>query len=145
MLQTAVTKIAIATVLVRHWPQLGGRNEAALILGGLLARAGWSEDEIFYLVEIVASSGGSEDPQARAASAASAHAAHARGDNVYGLPAFVEFFGEAVAKKIAKLLNYRATDQRVVFEDSQVMDAVATINESHALVLAGDQSHYHEV
>jgi hypothetical protein len=139
VLQTANMKIAVAALLVRHWPQLGGRNEAALILGGLLARAGWSEDEIFYFVEIVANNGGSEDPHARAAGAASAHAAHARGDNVYGFPAFAEFFGAALAKKIAKLLGYRATDQRAVFEDSQVMDAVNTINENHAFVLAGDK------
>jgi hypothetical protein len=68
-----------------------------------------------------------------------AHAAHARGENVYGLPAFAEFFGEAVAKKVAKFLGYRS-DPRAVYQNSEVLDAVATINENHALVLAGDKA-----
>jgi predicted P-loop ATPase len=38
--------------------------------------------------------------------AADAAAAHARGENVYGLPGLKEFFGDAAGKRVAKILGY---------------------------------------
>jgi hypothetical protein len=50
VLQTAVTKIAAASLLVRHWPpEQAGRNAAFIALAGALARAGWSlEDALAF-------------------------------------------------------------------------------------------------
>jgi hypothetical protein len=61
---------------------------------------------------------------------------------VYGLPGIAEVFGDPAAKKLAKLLNYRnaAPDQQAVFEDSEVVAAVASNNQNYALVLAGDKA-----
>jgi hypothetical protein len=140
-LKAAVTKIAVATLLVRHWPA-SNRHDAALRVGGLLARCGWEADAIGDFLFAVQSCANVADPthiEGGCNAAMDAHAAYRRGENVYGLPAVAEFFGEAVAKKVAKFLGYRA-DPRAVFEDSQVLDAVATINENHALVLAGDKA-----
>jgi hypothetical protein len=44
-LKTAISKIAVGALLMRHWPQGSGHN-ASLALGGFLARAEWSEEEI---------------------------------------------------------------------------------------------------
>ena len=106
-LKSAVTKIAVGVILTRAWPAKGSRHDAALALGGFLARAGWTATDIGNFVEVVARHAGSSDPAARSKDAADAAEAHARSENVYGLPGLAEFFGEAEAKKIAKLLNYR--------------------------------------
>ena len=52
-LKVAVTKIAVGTILIRHWPPLGGRHEAALTLGGFLARAGWTADDVDHFVTTI--------------------------------------------------------------------------------------------
>src|SRR5262249_13752849 len=41
-LLNAVRRLATAVLLARHWPIQGARHEAALIIGGFLARAGFS-------------------------------------------------------------------------------------------------------
>jgi hypothetical protein len=41
-LTRAVTSIAAAALLTRHWPKQGSRHDAFLGLAGILARAGWS-------------------------------------------------------------------------------------------------------
>lgn len=105
-LRTAVTKIAIATILIRRFPAKGSRHDAALALGGFLARAGWEIDGIRHFVEIVAQLGGSTEPAARAKDAVDAAESFARGENVFGLPGLIEFFGDAPAKKVAKILGY---------------------------------------
>ena len=45
-LKAAAVKIAVGALLVRDWPDYGGRHDAALTLGGFLSRAGWDADEI---------------------------------------------------------------------------------------------------
>lgn len=110
-LKMAVTKIAIGVILVRSWPSKGSRHDAALALGGFFARAGWETSDIGFFVEVVAHDGGSDDPRARSKDAVDAAEAHARGENVYGLPKISELFGEAEAQKIAKFLDYRETVQ----------------------------------
>ncbi|SDJ18121.1 MULTISPECIES: AAA family ATPase [Bradyrhizobium] len=105
-LRTAVTKIAIATILIRRFPAKGSRHDAALALGGFLARAGWEINGIRYFVEIVARLGGSTDAPGRAKDAVDAAESHSRGEKVYGLPGLIEFFGDAPAKKVAKILGY---------------------------------------
>jgi len=45
VLERAVARVAAASLLARHWPAEGARNEAFIALAGALARAGWSEDD----------------------------------------------------------------------------------------------------
>jgi hypothetical protein len=107
VLKDAVTKIAVGVILIRSWPAKGGRHDAALALGGFLARAGWETNDIANFVEIVAHAAGSEDPAARSKDATDSAEAHARGENVYGLPGLCQHFGGAEGEKIAKFLEYR--------------------------------------
>jgi len=106
-LREAVTKIAVATILIRAFPVEGSRHQAALALGGFLARAGWEADYIGDFVRLVAHLAGSNEPDNRAKDAVDAAENHANCENVYGLPGLKEFFGEGPAKAVAKLLNYR--------------------------------------
>jgi hypothetical protein len=115
LLKTAIVTIAVGVLLVRHWPAKS-RHDACLCLGGFLARGGWTPviGDFLVTVQEVA---GVEDPshvengRQAAVDAATAHMADGKG---CGLPTLIEFFGEAVAKLIAKILGYRGAGSRPV-------------------------------
>ena len=107
-LDLAAKKIAVGTILIRHWPARGGRHDAALTVGGFLARIGWSPDAIADFVTAVATEHGeADDPAAHGRTARDSADRHAEGGTVYGLPQMIEMFGDAAAKQIAKLVGYR--------------------------------------
>jgi hypothetical protein len=111
-LKAAVTKIAAATLLVRYYPAKGSRHDAALALGGFLARAGWSVERIGDFVEIIRLVKGmgnapGEDPTNLKRAAIDAAETYARGDkNTYGLPGLIKFFGKKTAEAVAEFLDY---------------------------------------
>src|SRR5262249_3252283 len=137
-LMTAVTKIAGATMLVRHWPE-ENRHEAAMRGGGFLARVGWQEGDIAEFVVAVQRVAGVVDPShvenGRAAAVDSARNYGETGGG-YGLPALSEFFGEAGAKTIAKPLDYKGTEDAFPTDDPNV----ARLDETFALVIIGDKT-----
>jgi Family of unknown function (DUF5906) len=137
-LTIAVTKIAVATVLVRHWPEKN-RHEAAMRVGGFLARVGWQEGDIAEFVVAVQRVAGVADPDhienGRAAAVDSARN-YAETGGGYGLPALAEFFGEEVAKTIAKHLDYKGDEHAFPIDDPNV----ARLNETFALVIVGDKT-----
>lgn len=102
-LKQAVTKIAVGTILRRNWPGRSGHN-AALPLGGFLARVGWTPDEIEEFVFAVAPDKRWKDDSARTAKDSAL--AFGKGDKVQGLPSLREQFGEEPVKMIAKHLDY---------------------------------------
>ena len=108
-LKAAVAKVAIGALLIRHWPLLGGRHDAALALGGLLARAGWNADDVESFVTAVCKAHGETDnPEKHGKTARDSVEHHAAGGHVAGMPTMIEIFGEGVARKLAKHLNYRS-------------------------------------
>lgn len=60
-LRRAVAKIAAASLLIRHWPPLGSRNDASLALAGGLLRSGWSVEDASHFVRVVSTHGGDKD------------------------------------------------------------------------------------
>jgi hypothetical protein len=62
-LTRAVTRIAAASLLARHWPKEGSRHDAFLALAGILARAGWSREDasVFHRAIYRALWGGASD------------------------------------------------------------------------------------
>jgi Bifunctional DNA primase/polymerase, N-terminal len=106
-LASIVRSLAVAALLLRHWPrQKGSRHELALRVGGFLARAGKSESDIARYVRIVAQEAGDEEAEDRSQAAAAAAPAYARGEPVYGLPALREYLDDKAANAIAKILQY---------------------------------------
>jgi putative DNA primase/helicase len=101
----AAKEAAAACLFARYWPRIGGRHDAALVLGGLLARAGMDIPHIKLFAEAVARAAGA-DVNHTTRCAEDAAKGYADGRNVFGLPAAVETFGEAVAKKCAEWLGY---------------------------------------
>src|SRR5262249_34039340 len=52
--------LAVAVLLARHWPAEGSRHDAALTVGGFLARVGANEDGVESILEAIAKSAGDE-------------------------------------------------------------------------------------
>jgi predicted P-loop ATPase len=116
--KAAITKIAVATVLMRHWPARGSRHDAALLVGGFLARAGWTPDDIEHFVDALCRvHGEATDPAAHGRTARDSAEHHAEGGQVYGLPQMIEVFGDAVAKTLAKLVGYRGSSENRTSEE----------------------------
>jgi hypothetical protein len=60
-LQLAVRKLAVASLLVRHWAGHGSRHSAALALGGLLVKTKWQETDCLDFARAVFEAAGCED------------------------------------------------------------------------------------
>jgi hypothetical protein len=106
-LKQAITKIAIGAILIRQWPK-GSGHEAAQVIGGVLARSGWSTEEIGDFVGILTREAGelpTEDDNNRTAK--NAAEAHINGQHAFGFPKLTEDWGEKSAKAIAKILGYK--------------------------------------
>ena len=110
-LKTRCVTIAVGTVLMRHWPDESGRHDAALGVGGFLARAGWSLSDIEHFMDAICrETDGMEWAHDHARTAREAAEAFSGGGEARGLPWMKDFFGESVAKTIAKLVEYRGRE-----------------------------------
>jgi hypothetical protein len=109
-LKSCAATLAAAALLVRHYPPLGKRQEAALTLGGWLARARWDEDRIANFVEAVARIANDPEWQKRVDSAADAVDRLAAGKETTGLPRMRQVFGDAIVDKLADWLDMVAMD-----------------------------------
>jgi hypothetical protein len=101
-LKRAVGRLAVAVLLRRHYPGQGSRHRGAAVLGGVLARAGWSKDDISHVVEVVARAAGDDEVRDRVEAAASAVDVKANGEHVSGLTQFGDLWGEAAATTLDK-------------------------------------------
>lgn len=104
-LKRKAAELAAATLLARHYPNEGSRHEAALVLGGLLARVGAAAEKIAVFVGHVAHAAGDEEARERGISAAGAVRLREQGDNTPGLPRMREVWGEAVTDTFARWLE----------------------------------------
>lgn len=59
-------ELAAAVLLARSWPEEGSRQAAALALGGVLLRGGWTEDRTQWLIDAVVRAAGDDEPEKRA-------------------------------------------------------------------------------
>jgi hypothetical protein len=118
----AVVKIAVATLMARHWPAKT-RHDSALCVGGFLARAGWEPvaiGEFMVAVQEVAGVVDHDHVENGRVAAEDAAKLYLKDGTGYGFPTLVEVFGDAVAKKIAKLLNYRSSEQTTSAEGFEI-------------------------
>jgi putative DNA primase/helicase len=106
-LKRAVLKLAVACLLMPRYPGQGSRHEAALVLGGTLARAGWPREEIEHLVGVLARNAGDDDVRDRATTAASAVDAKSNGHDVPGLTRLAELWGKDAADTLATWFAWR--------------------------------------
>jgi hypothetical protein len=110
-LKRAATQLAVACLLKQHYPGQGSRHEGALVIGGVLVRAGWSSDDIAHVIEVVARAAGDEEVHERVKDAAGAVNVKANGQHVPGLTRVAEVWGQDVADMLGKWLAIRATSK----------------------------------
>jgi hypothetical protein len=130
----SVKHVAVATLLARHWPGKGGRHDAAMTVGGFLARAGLDEDEVVEMMEAIAAAAGDEEVADRVQAARDAVKQHADGGECRGLPAMIEEFGEQVVQKAAQWLGYRSSETK---SSKPRHDVVEDLNSRYCVVLEG--------
>jgi hypothetical protein len=104
-LKRAVMQLAIACLLKRHYPGEGSGHEGALVIGGVLARAGWNADDIKHLMQVVARAAGDDEVHDRGEAAASAVNAKANGKDVPGLTRLAEVWGKDAADTLGHWLG----------------------------------------
>jgi hypothetical protein len=106
-LKAACIKVAAGALLLRHWPARGALHEVAMRVGGFLARAGWSADDIeHFVLSICQQQPGIKDSVKHAKTARDSAELLAAGGKVYGLPKLREFFPEAVTTALVKIVGY---------------------------------------
>ena len=105
-LKKQVALLAAGALLVRHYPSEGQRHEAALVLGGMLARRpGTTADQINEFVMAIARAAGDEQIEDRGRVAAGAVQLFANGEPTPGLPRMREVWGAEVTDTVAKWLD----------------------------------------
>lgn len=104
-LQKQVRRLAAGALLMRHWPEKGSRQELALAVSNVLARAGLDEEEIRDFLKHVTYEAGDEESDMRAGPARYAPARIENEEPAYGFPKIAEFLGEDVAKRLSQFLD----------------------------------------
>jgi hypothetical protein len=108
-----VHRLATAVLLARHWPIQGARHEAALAVGGFLARAGFSTNGAAIMIEAITKGANDSEWSDRVKAARDAVNQYKNGSgNVYGIPKLIEAFGSDVVDKVCKWLDYKASPQQ---------------------------------
>jgi hypothetical protein len=130
----AVTKLAIAALVLRHWPPQGSRHDIGFALGGVLARANWELDDIANFVRAVATEAQDDEVNDRVNSAKDNYQKYHGNDpekHVWGIPKLRELVGEPVAAVIAK---YLAIDEKDVIDELNRTYAVIRVRGQVAIL-----------
>jgi hypothetical protein len=104
---------AAACLFARYWPSIGARHDAALCLGGFLARGGMPARDAELFAEAVAKAAGADRDGVADTIRCVRDAVndYAKGtETIYGFPATVEKFGEKTARKCAEWLGFECRD-----------------------------------
>jgi Bifunctional DNA primase/polymerase, N-terminal len=96
---------AALCLLARYWPKVtpgghGSRHDAALTLGGFLARGGFKPAMVKLCAEFVARAANDEEVRDRIRAAEDATIAYQKGEKTRGYPALKEMFGDKVPKRL---------------------------------------------
>jgi len=123
----AVRKLAVASLLSTHYPGQGSRHDGALVIGDVLARAGWDTKDIGHVVEVVARAAGDPEVTDRVTAATSAVGMKSAGQNVAGLQRLRQFWGDEVADTLKYWLKGRGlrSDHGLELEDQVALDFAA--------------------
>jgi hypothetical protein len=103
-LEAAVDVVAAATLLARHWPSQGSRQDAALALSGGLCRAGWDVERIEKFVEAVSTAAGDEEAAKRVETVRRTHEKIEAGEEATGWPTLGKLIGDEVVQRVTTWL-----------------------------------------
>lgn len=131
-LVASVGKIAAGTLLAKHWPKQGSRNDAALALAGTLLRGGWEVPETAKFIRLVAKAAGDEEHETRG-DCAEATASKLKADvPVTGLPVLSSIM-DADVSRVVEWLGLSKISTEIDQKDAIVEE----LNRQHAVVGIG--------
>lgn len=104
-LRKRVGILAAAALLARYWTE-GRRHDAAVALGGVLARCEWEDVDAEILIEAITDYAGDDEAEDRKRAIADAISERRAGRNVTGFPRLKEVLGEPIAKAVCAWLGY---------------------------------------
>jgi hypothetical protein len=110
-LLSAVSTLAAAALLVRHYPNVGSRQDLAMAVSGALLRSGRTETEVRHFLLCVALHAGDEETEKRTDAVAYTARKISGGDHrVTGLPTVARLLGDKgqeVTRRLAEWLGLR--------------------------------------
>ncbi len=133
-LKEHVSRLAACSLLARHWPAQGTRDELAMALCGWLLRNGWRTEDTDHLVTNAARVGGDEEWLKRA----KAEATRLKlddGAGVTGWPRVAELIPKEVAKQIGEWLGLKSTAGVALLPDVEGL-------QTYPLTDAGNAEHF---
>jgi hypothetical protein len=104
-LAQAVSRLAAAALLARHWPLPGSRHDVALALAGLLLCSKWSKEDSAEFVRAVALAAHDEEAPERAHDVLSTAKAIALGLKTTGGKTLASIIGKKVVARVHSWLN----------------------------------------
>ncbi len=138
LLLLCVKRLAAATLLARHWPNQGSRNDAALALAGMLLQAGWDDAEVEEFISLVAQAAGDEESKARKNAARATRKRIDKGGTFTGRPSLEKLLGATVVDRACEWLGIGKLSTPVVVERSPEADWPKRLSKRAYCGLAGD-------
>ena len=125
-------RLAVVVLLARHRPRKGGRHDAALTVGGLLARVGLTAEEAGLMLKAIAKAAGDNEAADRAQAARDCIRQYANREAARGRPKMAEAFGEEVAAKAAEWLGLDEAEAETRIEPARPLPRRQTLADVHA-------------
>ena len=113
----STSKLAIASLLARHWPGPGARHDAALPIAGVFAHADWPEEEAARLVFLAAKAAGHATPQDREEVVKTTYRRKRNGQDTQGGIKLRQFFPEGVVTKFIELTR-DVSGKKIITQES---------------------------
>jgi hypothetical protein len=104
-LKRCVADLAAAALLLRYYPSTGLRDKAAMAIGGMLARADWSAQDIEEFFAPIVRAAGDEEAAQRVQAAVRSIDRLNEGKETTGYPKVAEIWGDKVASKVCDWLD----------------------------------------
>ncbi|MDQ3258276.1 MAG: bifunctional DNA primase/polymerase, partial [Acidobacteriota bacterium] len=137
----AARRLAAATLLARHWPQEGSRQDSALALAGGLLRAGWSEDETAAFIEAVCDAASDEETDSRIKTVCYTLDKLESGEHVTGWPTLAKLMDGRVVSSVREWLGLRDDAAKEQGGESVAQIAWPELHPAALHGLAGDFVH----
>ncbi len=134
-LQQAVRQVAAVALIARHWPNQGGRNDAAMALSGGLLRGGMNDDAAERFVQAVADAAGDEEADERVKAVHSSRKKIDACESVTGWPSLSKLIGDVVAKRAFEWLQEAEIIRAAVEWESPIVFSEQVTPDIHARLL----------
>jgi len=106
-LEHQVGLLAASSLIARHWPKQGSRQDVALALAGALLREGWSVDQAKMLIGAITTAAGDEEGRKREQAVGDTAEKIAEGQPTTGWTRLSEMVGTGVVNRMRNFLGLR--------------------------------------